>query len=111
VSLALIHSAKSQNPRADRLPSAAGTVDNINREFLMQQLESGPAEAEAAAAQQRDANYRERQFMEKVRHFIAKWDQFASEYNHKKTFNVKSARDMSKAFHELESSESWPKKK
>jgi hypothetical protein len=91
--------------------SQATMADNLNREFVMQQLQSGSAEMEFAAAQRRDASFRERQFMEKVRRFVTKWERFATEYNLKGGFNIKAARDMSKAFHELESSEGWPKGK
>jgi hypothetical protein len=111
LSLSLMGSARSQDPRTDRLFSQAAAADYISREFLMQQLEAGSAETAFAAAQRREAGFRERQFIEKVRHFVAKWDQFANEYNLKGGFNVKAARAMSKAFHELESSEGWPKDK
>ena len=106
----LIDSARSQDPRG-RLFNPSVTVESISRDFLMQELEVGKTEAAYAAAERQDAKFRERQFMEKVRHFIAKWDQFATEYNRKGAFNVKSARDMSKAFHELEHTDGWPKTK
>jgi len=108
VFLVLIDSVRSQDPRG-RLINPSATVESISRDFLMQELEVGNTEAQYAAAERRDAKLRERQFMEKVRHFITKWEQFASEYNHKGAFNVKAARDMSKAFHELEHTEGWPK--
>lgn len=104
----LIDRARSQDPRG-RLFNPSVTVESMSRDFLMQELEVGKTEAEYAAAERRDAKLRERQFMEKVRHFIAKWDQFASEYNHKGAFNIKAARDISKAFHDLEQTDGWPK--
>jgi hypothetical protein len=110
VFLVLIDSVRSQDPRG-RLINPSATVESISRDFLMQELEVGNTEAQYAAAERRDASFRERLFMEKVRHFVAKWEQFANEYNHKGAFNIKSARDISKAFHELERTEGWPKAK
>ncbi len=105
----LIDSARSQD--RGRLFNPSVTVESMSRDFLMQEFEVGKTEAQYAAAERRDAKLRERQFMEKVRQFITKWDQFASEYNHKGAFNIKAARDMSKAFHELEHTDGWPKTK
>lgn len=111
LSLSLMDSARSQDPHTDRLFNPAAAADNLSREFAMQQLESGSAEAAFAAAERREASFRERQFIEKVHHFVNKWEQFVNEYNTKRAFNVKFAREMSKAFHELENSDSWPKSK
>ena len=45
----------------------------------------------------------------KTEKFIASWSGLAREYNEKGTFNVKKAKQVSKAFHDLEKSEGWPK--
>jgi hypothetical protein len=111
LNLVLVDSVRSQDARGSQLFNPGVTAETISRDFLMQQLEDGSAEAKAAAAERRDASFRKRQFMEKVSHFVAKWEQFANEYNHKGAFNIKSARDISKAFHELEHTEGWPKAK
>jgi hypothetical protein len=97
--------ARSQNSRGERLWTPS--VDNAMREFLLQSFDE-PAEA-GQAAQRRDAKFREHQFLEKIHQFITRWDRFAKEYNSEGVFNIKSAREMSRAFHELERSEGWPK--
>jgi len=48
------------------------------------------------------------EFYSKARQFVELWQTFASELNDKKTFNAKLAKEVSKAFHELEKSDGWP---
>jgi hypothetical protein len=48
------------------------------------------------------------EFYSKARHFVDLWQAFASELNDKKTVNIKLAKQISKAFHELEKSDGWP---
>jgi siroheme synthase (precorrin-2 oxidase/ferrochelatase) len=76
------------------------------RELLLREMESAPAAAEVA--ERRRAESREREFVDKANRFARLWTQFATEYNQRKTFNVKTARELSKAFRELEQ-EGWPK--
>jgi hypothetical protein len=48
------------------------------------------------------------EFYSKARHFVDLWQAFAEELNDKKTFNAKLAKQVSKAFHEMEKSDGWP---
>jgi len=48
------------------------------------------------------------QFREKANKFVALWEDFVSRLNEKQTFDVKLAKKVAKAFHELESSDGWP---
>ena len=48
------------------------------------------------------------EFYSKARHFVDLWQAFASELNDKKTVNAKLAKQISKAFHDLEKSDGWP---
>jgi hypothetical protein len=68
-----------------------------------------PTQVEIEAAQRRESQYREKLFVEKTNKFVQLWSQFAIEYNQKSAFNFKVAKEISKAFRELESSEGWPK--
>ena len=68
-----------------------------------------PADAEQQLAQHREAQQKERQFWMKTEKFIDSWTAMAREYNDKGTFNVKQAKEVSKAFHDLEKCEGWPK--
>ena len=56
-----------------------------------------------------DAQSKEKQFRSKTQAFVDLWTAFAREYNEKGTFNVKMAKEVSKAFHALEKSEGWAK--
>jgi hypothetical protein len=83
------------------------SIDDVNREFFLQGLEA--SEVLQTKAERRSEEFRQHQFIQKVHQFIAKWERFANDYNRKGVFNVKSAREISKAFHDLENTEGWPK--
>ena len=55
------------------------------------------------------AQSKENAFLAKTQAFAALWTALAREYNEKGAFNVKLAKEVSKAFHALEKSEGWPK--
>lgn len=48
------------------------------------------------------------EFYSKAKQFVDLWTAFASELNDKKTFNAKLAKQVAKAFHDLEKSDGWP---
>ncbi|MBZ5590948.1 MAG: hypothetical protein LAP39_01840 [Acidobacteriia bacterium] len=56
-----------------------------------------------------NAQYKEKQFRLKTQAFVDLWTALAREYKEKGTFNIKLAKEVSKAFHALEKSEGWPK--
>ena len=66
-------------------------------------------EPENKSAERQDEQSQERQFIEKANAFVRTWTAFAKEYNERKTFNVKVAAKLTRAFHELETSNSWPR--
>jgi hypothetical protein len=66
-------------------------------------------EAEIQIAKRREAEYKEQQFLLKAKKLIQSWSTFAREYNEKGTFDLRTAREVSKAFHDLERDEGWPK--
>ena len=68
-----------------------------------------PNPDDAQIAERRQAQYKERQFWQKANKVADLWTAFVREFNEKGTFNVKKAREVSKAFHELEKTEGWPK--
>lgn len=47
------------------------------------------------------------EFYAKATQFVALWEAFAAQLNEKKTFNAKLAKQVSKAFHDLEKSDGW----
>jgi hypothetical protein len=60
------------------------------------------------AAAKRDEEIARAQFWQKANRFVSLWAAFANRLNDKQTFDVKMARKLSKAFHELETSQGWP---
>jgi len=56
----------------------------------------------------RDELIARKQFWDKANQFVTIWEDFASRLNDKQTFDVKLAKKLSKAFHELEKSDGWP---
>ena len=90
------------------------TQQSSRQEDLYRQLWfSGLLHAESAAekevAERRDGRRREYEFLRKIAGFTKSWSALAREYNRKGTFNVKTANEVSKAFHDLEKTEGWPK--
>jgi hypothetical protein len=58
---------------------------------------------------QKEAKYKEHEFRSKTQAFVDLWSALAREYSEKGTFNMKIAKEVSKAFHALEKTEGWPK--
>ena len=54
------------------------------------------------------AEHERREFERKANRFVELWNKLIPEYNSQRTFNVKSARALAKAFRELEAT-GWPK--
>ncbi len=62
-------------------------------------------------ARQMEARHREMQFWLKANRFVQEWTLLAREYSDRGAFNVKQAKEVSKAFRDLENSEGWLKVK
>jgi hypothetical protein len=67
------------------------------------------------ADQQSDERERARaadiQFRQRMNKIVGLWNRLVDEYTSKNAFNVHTARELSKAFRELERTECWPKPK
>jgi hypothetical protein len=86
------------------------SVDNIRDRQIQQEVlekwaldqdgnkKKAEAAKESAAAQE---------FYARAEQFVQLWEAFAGQLNQKKTFNAKLAKQVSKAFHELEKSDGW----
>jgi len=79
------------------MDNAARGSDSVERQF------------DPPIVKREDAQYKEKQFLSKTQAFAELWTALAREYNEKGTFNMKLAKEVSKAFHALEKSEGWPK--
>jgi hypothetical protein len=83
--------------------------DAKQKELMFLELDSRRTEIDREVALRRQALYLESQFLARMNRFVALWSAFANEYNEKHAFNIKLADEISKAFHELENDEGWPK--
>jgi hypothetical protein len=81
----------------------------MRQELALRAMENAPAPAERELAQRKRAQFLERQFVARMNDFIVRWEALAQEYNTKRVFNIKRARELTKAFRALEESEGWPK--
>ena len=91
------HSALPMDPVSER---------RMEQEAFESWAVNGDADKrKAETAQQAMANL---EFYAKAKQFVDLWETFAAELNSKKTFNAKLAKQISKAFHDLEKSDGWP---
>jgi hypothetical protein len=98
-----VSDATAQSPKSNQCPYGGRTYGRL----LF--MPDSPTEPEQQLAQRRTAHQREQQFWIKTEKFIASWAALVREYNENGTFNMKKAKQVSKAFHDLEKSEGWPK--
>lgn len=99
-----MNSAVAQPPT----PGHPVDFDSLFRDLHWRELLDQSAEHQTAQLRQREEQDSERQFAQNAHNFIRLWNQFVTEYNQKKAFNVKLAKELSKAFRRLEKSSTWP---
>ncbi len=97
----------AQSPFAPERGTRA--VESMEREFVLEDLKNGRAQAELAIEEKARAQMLENQFVRKMNRIAELWRGIVEEYNAKRAFNIRTARELSKAFRELEHSEVWPK--
>jgi hypothetical protein len=82
-------------------------VEVISHEAFIRSAGSGGETQASNAAARREAEYEQHIFFSKAQRFVALWHSLTEEMNERKTFNVKLARQVSKAFHDLEKTDGW----
>ena len=97
--------AAAQTPYVNRYPSVE---ELLQRLWLSGEMQV-QTEAQIQIAKRREVEYKEQQFLLKAKKLVQSWSTFAREYNEKGTFNLKTAKEVSKAFHDLEKDEGWPR--
>jgi hypothetical protein len=103
ICLPSLMAAQNLTPIRDTRPSMT------DFELFVRSFENDHAAVESEVAKRRQAAFLERQLLERMNRIVQVWTRFAQEYNARKTFNVKNARELSQAFHDLEKTEGWPK--
>ena len=102
-------SAAAAQPPVPPQPMHPVDQDVILRDSRWRELYDQQVERQAQIAAQQREQYEERQFLERVNHFAVLWNQLATEYSQKRAFNIKVAKELSKAFRKLEGTSAWPK--
>jgi hypothetical protein len=103
-------STLAQDTLSGRAPNqnSSASIERFKYELILHQLEADHAQAPVEVAKRREAQYRERQFVDRLNKFVRTWSRFVSLYNERKAFDIKTAKELSKAFHELENCGDWP---
>jgi hypothetical protein len=83
-------------------------ITRLERQALLLEMETRNAALVRQMVERQVAEQQRREFAAKANRFITIWNKLIGEYSRQGTFNVKQARALSKAFHDLESI-SWPK--
>jgi hypothetical protein len=105
--LCMLSAATAQVPVAQPLHSVA--PEAILRDSRWRELYDQQVEHQAQIAAKQREQYEERQFLERANQFAVLWNQLATEYTQKRAFNLKVARELSKAFRKLERTSAGPK--
>jgi hypothetical protein len=86
----------------------AGSIESaLGQEMLFQQMEQRTGEVRARQAEQREAAFRERQFVDKYNNLIKSLLDFADHYNSEHTLNLKRIKQVKKAWRDLEKTDTW----
>ncbi|MGD1097573.1 MAG: hypothetical protein ABSB35_37005 [Bryobacteraceae bacterium] len=81
----------------------------MHREYVLRQLAEGSVADGQNSEDQLRARALDTRFRERMNHIAALWKDLVEEYTTKNVFNVHTARELSKAFRDLERTECWPK--
>ena len=106
VNICLITSLAAQKPQSQLIDDR---WDSLQYELILRAMEQKASQIEKEIAERRYAQYLEKQFVAKMNRFVMLWKALVEDYNEKSAFNVKLAKEVAKAFHELENGEGWPK--
>lgn len=102
------HILGAQGPGIQR--QARYTSNEEDRRLAQQSFEDWATrpESERQAEARRETQEKFREFYAKAQNFVDLWRKFTLEMEDRKTFNVKLAKQVSKAFHDMEKSDGWP---
>ena len=106
-SFLLLGPASAQSPHPN--PSSQDAIQRLYWESLSNAAWLNQTFAQTEIAKRVEAQGKEREFLLKADKFVQAWSVLTREYKEKGGFNVKEAKEVSKAFHDLEKSEGWPK--
>ena len=98
----------AQGPGIQR--QVRSSENDADRRLAEQSFEQWATQPEAArqAAARRETEFKFREFCDKAQRFVTLWKKLTEDMEHQNTFNVKLAKQVSKAFHDMEKSDGWP---
>jgi hypothetical protein len=88
-------------------PAGSNEADRRLQQQMFEQWATMPESQRQAIARQ-EQNEKLREFYTKAQHFVTLWRKFAVDLDSQRTFNAKLAKELSKAFHDMEKSDGWP---
>ncbi len=83
-------------------------INSSLHELYLRSAATDTARAKQEAAAQAEVEYQRRIFYSKAKHFVELWKKMTKQMNERDAVDVKLARKVSSAFHDLEKSEGWP---
>jgi hypothetical protein len=107
ITFIVVAAAHAQNTPAARLGDRE-QLERIERLIQQWELESDNSRWRQQVLERQGAGQRRSEFVDKVNRFVAIWNRVMNNYNQKGVFNLKDARDLSKAFRTLEAT-GWPR--
>src|SRR5258708_2639390 len=103
-SLSAAQGPEAYHPQTDRTAS-----EIVQREFILHELEEGGVLATQKSGDELRAQALATQLRDRMNHIAVLWKDLVQEYTTKNSFNIRTARELSKAFRQLEHTECWPK--
>jgi hypothetical protein len=98
--------AQSRGSSRDPNYAAIDSERRLQQQSFEQWARQPESERQDAAHRVADEKFRE--FYSKAQRFVVLWQQFSKSLSDRKTFDAKLAKQVSKAFHDLEKSDGWP---
>src|SRR5258705_8823185 len=84
-------------------------LEKYLRDLTFREIDIRRSNIERDIASRRNAEYLEMQFITRMNRFAELWSAMVLDYNEKRDFNFKRAAEVTKAFHDIESSDGWLK--
>jgi hypothetical protein len=98
----------AQQPYPNRYPRL-DPLRELYRDLLLSEASRNQIGRQREVSELREAQYKEEQFILKAKKVVDFWNALTREYSERGTFNVKTAKEVSNAFRDLEKTEGWPR--
>ena len=101
-------SAQTQAPLGTPVGADQATLAFRQMELITRAARDANDEQARHTAEKQAEAYERLVFWQKANKFVALWEDFAARVNDHQTVDAKLAKKLSKAFHDLETSDGWP---